>query len=227
MGRSKSVVTIKAVLQYHKFSIESVFRLKIVNKRETSKDILLIAAADFEIIAVRDVLRAKGYEVQFLCCGIGALDALQRSTVFLCEHNLSMSSVIFIGTCGVLGDFVEPKNLAIEKSIWLPVDERLGLSYRVEGTLPPFDLPRTFNLPHATALSCQNISLNSEYNSPEKITVENLELYSVVKVFSDYLCNFSAILTTTNAVGKDAHSQWKTNFKAAGEKAASWLKEYF
>jgi hypothetical protein len=55
--------------------------------------------------------------------------------------------------------------------------------------------------------------------------VENMELYSLARVWLPVVSSFSAVLGSTNAIGPDVHNQWKTNFAKVRELTAKHLLE--
>lgn len=205
-----------------------------MHKTETPKDIILISAAEFEAENVRIILQNKNCNIHLFQCGIGAIDAAMETVRFAEDDRHkklleSCAQIIFLGTAGIFGIFSEPENFAISRVSWLPIDERFGLSYRVKGTLPAYDLLNAFYLPKAFVICSQNISLTAE-NSPNQsseIFLENLELYSVAKALYPYLSKFWAVLTTTNAVGPKAHESWQQNFKLASVTAAEWFEKSY
>ena len=138
---------------------------------------------------------------------------------------------LFVGTCGVFGEFSEPELVTASSAKWLPACERTGISYAVPNTAPDISFLTPGILAHglraAKVICAPNISLVDTL--PGSIRndrcVENLELYSCAEALAKNSLSLSVLLCVTNAVGKDAHTQWKSNFAQAAQLTAGFIKE--
>lgn len=192
--------------------------------------LLLVSAVAFELEPTTKLLAAAGVPHSVATLGIGALEAAKS-----CHRIASLSEhkhVIFMGTCGAFRGFQQPTVYRIRQVHWVPTGERLGQAYTVKDTAPPLTLsrhnPLYDDLPSADAVCSPAISTTAELPEGFQIkppVLENLELYSVAAEIQAVAQSFTALLTTTNAIGKEAHNQWRNNFKPAAELTAVEVAE--
>jgi len=195
----------------------------------TSLKLAVFAAADFEIKPLLEVLTER--KIDFIACavGVGALNAALN----IREHaqRANNRDAIFVGTCGTFGSFSSPTLVQAQEVCWLPTCERVSLSYPVPGSAAPVSLanlsPWRESLPGVRVVCAPNVSLTdrlpSSYDASQ--CVENIELYSCAAALKHSARSLTAILCTTNAVGNDAHRQWKQNFELAASLTAKHFKE--
>lgn len=179
----------------------------------------IISAVDFET----DLIKEKSLELhkplEFIYCGIGALNASENSA--LLKNMTYNKNVLFIGSCGIFGSFRHISLVSASDVYWLPYGERVRKTYCVRDLEPPIDISsKKTNLSKETdscsMICAPSISLDDCLPETFKNTVcENLELYSVVKAIYKNCATFDNIFAVVNKVGPDAHSQWKSNFKKA------------
>lgn len=166
-------------------------------------------------------------KVDYLEIGIGLFAALQN-----CTNNRSMfigRDIIFVGTGGVFDDFKKPELYLIDEVSWLPLCERLGISYQVP-TMPKIALKplnEHRNLKRAGAICSGNITKTDHpnYFTETKTYIENIELYSCALAAKDVCKSFTALLASTNKVGPESHAQWKANYIEAASITEHYLKK--
>ena len=188
---------------------------------------LIISAASFESAPLaRAATESFGWSGNPVECGIGSLDAAY------CAKELSEKMrgrrVLFVGTCGVFGRFLEPSLVRVTTVLWMPSAERVGKAYRVQGTSPEIDLSTRGStvfrdLPSSVCLCGPSISLDSgvspalvaSQGNTDALFTENLELYPIAFWALQACKTFDALLVSTNQVGIDAHRDWRRNFQEA------------
>lgn len=190
----------------------------------TKNNILLVAAAEFEI----DPLRHGFLEhSQHALVGIGALQAAKNAHAL--SGLASGKDVVFVGSCGTFGKFSGLELVRATRVLWSPTSDRLGDSYTIDGSANPYLTPEpplwSQFLRPVTVLCSPSISttarLPDDYNPAS--CVENIELYSCVQELLNCSKSFVAILAITNAIGKDAHQQWRENYLEAARKTADFV----
>lgn len=188
---------------------------------------ILVAAARFELEPLASALQQRGHTPELRLTGIGALNAAKKARTLseVCRGR----DVIFVGTCGTFGVFAKPMLVRATEALWMPTCERVGLSYTVKDTAPPLNLPDPPSiyrlLPPKRVVCSPAISLVGklpEGFAPEAC-VENLELYSCIGDIAATAHSLAVILAVTNAIGPDAHSQWRQNFAAAAGMTAEFI----
>jgi hypothetical protein len=196
------------------------------------QNLFFLSAAPFELAPLRALL-PDWPDDRFLSCGIGPLDTAAQ--VSRLAERLSGTQVIFLGSCGVFGEFSQVKLITPSRSLWLPTCERILASSPIENLTPPFELsPQESALEKATVLCAPNISLTGEIHPRVReqyglqgLLVENMELYSLTPLIQA-VASFIAILAITNGVGPKGRLEWRENFKEgarlAGEYALGELK---
>ncbi len=184
---------------------------------------LFISAAEFETQA----FAKAGFPCFYV--GMGALNAAKTANTL--RKVAVNQDVVFVGTAGVFGEFSEPLLVRAHKAVWSPVCERHGLSYTVKGTAPDIALPPPHPfaevLPPATVMVSPTISLDPflPQRGDENIVVENLELYSVAQELIEVSRTLTIILGITNAIGTNAHSEWRANFAKAADMTFEFVKD--
>ena len=190
-------------------------------------DLVIIAAAKFELDPLTNALQEKGMNPTTKLIGIGSLNAAKRArqVAEACRGR----NVIFVGTCGIFGAFNRVHLIRAQEVLWLPTCERLGLSYTVKDSAPPIVLPPApaycQSLPEKKVICSPGISLVSKL--PDHLSgdpcVENLELYSCVGEIASQAASLAVVLAVTNSVGPDSHSQWRQHFAGAAGATAEFL----
>ncbi len=186
----------------------------------------MISAAAFEYAPLREQLQSRSFysDAQFFEVGIGPINSAQ----FVASNLTSFKNknVIYIGTAGTFGNFEGVRIVRAATVQWLPTCERHGLSYAVKPD-PILKLDRPLSalaeLDSVKVICSTNVSLSNELPVEliPKNTVENLELYSCARQIAGVSASFTGILGITNAIGKDAHQQWRSNFHEAAQLSAS------
>ncbi len=191
---------------------------------------MFVAAASFELAPLREVFPHLGDE-NFALCGIGPIAAAKSA------HQLASLAagrpVVFVGTAGVFGAFAEPYLVRASSVRWSQADERLQQAYAIPGVYPITNLgngARWANaLPTCDVLCASTISTNNLLPPPlvAERTCENLELYSCAPELISAAKNFTALFAITNAIGPDAHEQWRNNHLAAARITADFIKNHW
>ncbi|MBM4250982.1 MAG: hypothetical protein FJ146_03350 [Deltaproteobacteria bacterium] len=190
-------------------------------------ELVVIAAAKFELDPLVSGLQEKGINPLTKLVGIGALNAAKRSR--LVADACRGRHVVFVGTCGTFGSFSKMHLIRASEVLWLPTCERMQLSYTVKDTAPPIVLPPPpqycASLPERRVVCSPGISLVSKL--PDSLSpdhcVENLELYSCINEVINQAVSLSVVLAVTNAVGPDSHTQWRQHFAGAAGATAEYL----
>lgn len=195
---------------------------------------LIVSAAKFEVEPLLERLETTENQIQYVEAQVGSIKSARSSGMLF--EKAKGKDVIFIGSCGVFGEFIEPTLVRAKKTVWLPTCERVNIAYSINGVDEPFTLPKpptwTKDIEEATVICASTISKTSEIsdesairagiNKEKDLLVENLELYSVAEVLASSAKSFVSIFAITNAVGSNSHKQWKVNFK----KAATLTSDY-
>jgi len=192
--------------------------------------ILLVAAAEFELAALRDSLQKSLREdIDYAMVGIGAIHAAKNAERV--AEKARGRKVIFVGTAGIFGKFSTVKLMCARQVLWMPACERANIAYSIPGLHPPIDLPAppswVADLELATVVCGPTISKTALLSTelPEKLqqpVVENLELYSCIAEIMASAQETVILLGITNAIGPDAHQQWKKNHPLAAKLTAEY-----
>lgn len=196
-------------------------------------DLLVVSAAEFEVRPLVATLRRRGIPAATFHVGIGALEAATHAAAVATAAR--GKHVVFVGTAGTFGEFSRPWLCTASHVAWMPTCERMGLGYGIpRGSIHQVTLPGpakfALGLPEATVLCSPSISLDSSFHENVRAKldpsrcVENLELYSCVRPVLSAASSFEVIIGITNAVGPDAHQQWKTWNEEAAEMTAAWIE---
>lgn len=197
---------------------------------------MIISAVDFEVRPLLDKLALSGRNTPAFYTGIGALEAA-ASARELASAAVD-ASVIYVGTAGTFGNFVEPWLCTSQRVCWLPSGDRAGISYGI----PPGKLScetlspdPALGLPSKTIICSPSVSLSREFSQTWKNhliaedCIENLELWSCIRQLKQKAKCVNVIMGITNQVGSDAHEQWKKWHPLVAEMTAShvmrWLDE--
>lgn len=190
-------------------------------------DLVVVAAAKFEVDPVVNALQARGHTPDARLTGIGAVNAAKKARAIAdaCRGR----DVVFVGTCGAFVPFTKILLVRASEVHWSPTCERLGLSYTIKDSAPSLTLPEppvfAQSLPARKVLCSPGVSLVSKL--PDGMngdaTVENLELYSCIGDIAAQAASVAVILAITNAVGADSHQQWRQNFAPAASITADFI----
>ena len=187
---------------------------------------LIISAAAFETKPLQAAL-AQQTSVDWLTCGVGvpAAAAAVAQAQTLCHDR----EVLFIGTCGTFAAFTQVTLCRAQTLHWSPTCARLGLSYAVDDT-PPLSLNSSgcYNdLPAAEVFCAPNISLTNTLPDAQKgaLCVENIEAYTYLSALRKTARTIDVLLGITNAIGKDAHQQWREHCQQAAALTATYVMQ--
>lgn len=186
--------------------------------------LVIASAAKFESDDVIARLADHGILATQIIVGIGLIDSAQIAARL---RNLVYGrDVVFCCTGGILGRFAGVRLFQARSVRLRPVDLRLGQSYIVEGTEPSIELTSlSFSLPPCNVSGSATISLVAENGDGQSADIETLELYSVAKAWGPCARTLTGVVASTNAVGPNAHMEWKNNFREAASKTANAVVE--
>lgn len=184
---------------------------------------LVVGAAEFETLPIVETLRPICPEVAPFLIGIGSLEAARRSREVAIRSK--GMRVLFVGSCGTLGAFSTPELLIASSVTWMPTCERMGLGYSVPRS-SPIALPDpplwVKGLRSCHVLCSPTVSTQKTANEALPMDaqdagsyVENLELYSIVGDLLPLVGSLTVLLATTNAVGANAHADWRRHAEGA------------
>jgi hypothetical protein len=179
-----------------------------------------MSAADFEIAAVVKSLTSVNEDFSVIHCGVGIFPPIETGDVL--RNQCAGRDVLFIGTCGIFGDFSKPTLVTTDSVHWEPAGDRIGTSYPVP-KMEPFTVSALPHLPVCRLICGPSVSVDAMKSLRRTTTIENIEFYSVLRTLSSCARSIRALFCITNAIGPDAHSQWKANFGQAGELSAEYV----
>lgn len=185
---------------------------------------IIMSAADFEIAAVVKSLADHGRDFSVVHCGVGVFPPLESSASL--RQQCLGRDVLFIGTCGIFGKFISPQLVTVDTVCWEPSGDRLGASYPVP-KLDPFSVSPLPGLPVFRMVCGPSVSVDARGIPPNVATVENIEFYSVLRALQASARSIRALFCVTNAIGPEAHVQWKANFARAGEMSAECVLKHW
>lgn len=193
---------------------------------ENKKKLVILSAAKFEADALLKSLEENSIAYDYLCVGVGALEAAKSAKIVgeFCRGK----DVIFIGSCGIFGAFKNIELVQVGSIKWQPTGDREGLSYTIENSAPPIDSDiKPFrnievSLPKCTMICAPGVSLKQHHAYEQALHCESLELYSVAAEILNSCASFTSIFAITNSIGPDAHVQWKQNFILAYDLLAKY-----
>jgi hypothetical protein len=188
---------------------------------------VLVAAAKFELDPLSNALQSHGHTPETRLTGVGAIQAAKRAKTI--AEACRGRHVVFVGTCGAFTGFSRVTLVRATDVVWLPTCERVGMSYTVKDSAPPITLPPppawVGKLPEKKVICSPGISLVSRL--PDGYTpdqcVENLELYSCIGDIAQAAASLVVILAVTNAIGPDAHAEWRQHFATAASMTAEYV----
>jgi len=187
------------------------------------RKIFFLAAIEEEFKFLKPYLEySNRIEWEFIPLGIGIIEPI----INLGKHPevLTGERVIFLGTAGIGGKSFIPGEIYQGLLFrW----SSIGLAMK-KGFLPGLIYPDiearklTEGLPEAIIISPPEITADEEIarilEKDNGFFLENLEAYATAKWFKTQNKLISAVLSITNAVGKESHSQYLRNRELA------WLK---
>ena len=173
--------------------------------------------------------------------GIGYLSAALNLQKIILENKLT--EINFLGTAGLVQNTEEKfsindtKVYRIEKSSLLRALTITGSAY-TPVTYPSYSLNNANtnktlkSLTTANCISSLEISKSAELSSKildsqsnTEILLENMELYGVAKLASEYQIPCNTFLSTSNFTNANAHQDWKENHQKASEKLCKVFRE--
>lgn len=195
------------------------------------RNIVIVCAAAFEAAPLLEALIGRDMKVGLLELGVGPIAAAKR--MIESQARLRGAHIIFVGTCGIFGEFQGVHLVQPRRILWLPLGSRLEAGYLVEGTTEPYTFvgsrhAELSKIPKCDVICGPEISLNNQLTPGLQVgkTVENLELYSVFSEMEAVAEELTILLAVTNSVGTKAHQQWQTNHKQAAEMTAETLIQH-
>ncbi|MBP9706210.1 MAG: hypothetical protein KBD78_01100 [Oligoflexales bacterium] len=189
-------------------------------------NLVILSAAKFEAVALLKILEEKSIVYEYLDVGVGALESA-KSAVRICDF-CQDKDVIFIGSCGIFGLFKSIELVQVATIKWQPAGDREGISYSIENSAPDIEADTKPNssievsLPKCTMICAPGVSLKPCLAYEQTLHCESLELYSLAAEIMKSCASFTSIFAITNAIGPDAHQQWKQNFNLAYDQLAKY-----
>jgi len=183
---------------------------------------IIASAAKFETSEIVERLQNSGVNATQLVVGVGLTQAAIISARL--RDLVAGRDVFFCCTAGILGNFRNVELFTALGVDFAPVDVRTGQGYLVTNSeeklmLNSLQLP----LPACWVHNSGSISLKTEKSTKDLPVLETLELYAVAKNWLPVAKSFTCVVAVTNAVGPDAHQQWKDHFRDAATLTADFL----
>lgn len=188
----------------------------------------LLAAHEKEIPGFQNFL-AGDWRPQAV--GVGQFAALARLSALAALER--PSAVLLVGTAGS----TEPANVGqqfIVQHFAYPsiagedLPEFLERAFTAEAaiSLEGFS-PATVLQNHGVSTDLTKFVSNAGYIPPgyPRPIIENMEAASLAQLCRSLQIPFTALLAVTNTIGPDARTQWKQNFRQAGEHLANTLQQ--
>lgn len=136
--------------------------------------------------------------------------------------------ILFIGTAGSYGEY------NIFDIVHSRGASQIELSFFDNKSYTPIDnviVSEGFNVSHETLVNSSNyITTDSSYSKhflKNKIGLENMEFFSVLKVAQEFEIPAGGIFIVTNYCDKDAHKSFKENHKKAMKLLDEYVREKF
>ena len=186
---------------------------------------IIISAAQFETAPLHAKLKGE-VDIDWALCGVGALAAAAAGQRL--QAACRGREVLFIGTCGTFGNFNRVELCRAHTLHWSPTCGRAGLAYAVDET-PPLALASSAcyeDLPAAQVFCAPNVSVINtlpEAAQADMLCVENIEAYACLFSLAKTAKTVDVLLAITNAIGKDAHQQWRKHHAQAATLTAEYV----
>ena len=184
---------------------------------------LLLAAFAPELAGL-DLSPPAGWSVGVT--GVGALTAAVETARLVAAHR--PARVLFVGTCGALGDRLHSGDLlCVAEALATSVEERTGRAYRPEGERVRW--PATWPLPfpaHVVAVP-PAITLGEEGARAlaAVAAAEHLELTGVFAACAEAGVPAAAALAVANRAGAQAHAEWKARHAEVSRALVAALRD--
>ncbi len=201
----------------------------------TKRKQILVAAAPMEVR--KDLVKSSLFD-EIHYCGVGS----HAATVFAAQNILLVkgADILLVGSCGVFGAFTAPELFGVSAVAWRPQSYRKGQSRMLEADLEVLGLSGQYGkgLKPASCVCASALSFDDSWNpqvtatNPDQLAnasqnlVENMELYSLAKVWLPEVHSFSAVLGSTNSIGPGVHEDWKENFSKVSDMTLEHLRRH-
>lgn len=161
--------------------------------------------------------------------GVGQFESLAAFAKLIAAER--PEAVVLAGTCGTndateIFEIFSCQHFAFPKISGEDLPEFIPRAFVTESALPAGQLPRATVLQnHGVSLDKEKFVFNSGYIPPEfpLPVLENMEAASLAMLCAREKIPFTAIMCVTNAIGPGARSEWRTNFREAGNRLAKEL----
>ena len=188
----------------------------------------LLAAHEKEIPGFGS-FRAGGWQPHAV--GVGQFAALSRLSALLAGEK--PAAILLVGTAGTtepaaVGQLFAVQHFAYPSIAGENLPEFLERAFTTEPALSVGGFsPATVLQNHGVSTDLTKFVSNAGYiptNYPKPI-IENMEAASLAQLCRGLKIPFTALLAVTNTIGPDARTQWKHNFRQAGEQLAKTLQQ--
>ncbi len=174
-------------------------------------------------------LEGGGFQTHEL--GVGQFKSLTAFSALVAVQK--PARVLLAGSCGSLNREDILKTFVCNHFAYPSItgEELPEFMHRYGATAPAVDAGRyqtaTVLQNHGLSLSAEKFGGNTGYIPPEypRPIVENMEAASLAFFCRDQGIAFSALLCVTNAIGPQARSEWRANFREAGVRLKAALQE--
>lgn len=157
--------------------------------------------------------------------GVGALAAARETARLIAEER--PGRILFIGTCGGYPGRLETGEcISASEAIATSLDEREGRCYRpgIEETRWPATWPLPLPAHRVAVTPGITRSLEGAARLGELAEAEHLELSGVFAAAKAAGVPVGAALAVANAVGPNAHEEWKANHRRLSEALVQRLR---
>ena len=194
------------------------------------RKVVLISAIPEEAAPSIEVLQDKGFDVEYVCIGVGPLNATVNRPVL--SQKVVGEYAIYIGTAGTFAPRFDQPYLVTTalKTYWMPTGERCP----TQRLCPPKDTqykigPLTSDLEKLFIISSPGPSLIAEISQavplpPAQNLVENMNFYTIADILN-FAPTCDVLIGFTNEGSPDGHTQWLENRKRAAEMTAEHIRE--
>ncbi|XDD47871.1 phosphorylase [Leptospira sp. WS39.C2] len=160
--------------------------------------------------------------------GIGNLEQSFQLFSYLTKHP-EIQNIVFLGSCGIYTwSGIRTNSIVSPSSVCsLEISAALGFAKQLPQTPPSFSLQNDHNFPNGICNAPTCITLHQMESPPnnewKECSFENLELFGLTKVASEFQIPVTAYLAVTNSVGPNGSLEWRDNW----QNLSNQLQGYF
>lgn len=190
-------------------------------KRKNHRPILLLGAFSPELIPFKKYLSRK-INIIFETTEIGFTQAAAKTTKLILKYKPKL--VIFVGSCGSYSKKIPLKSLIAATQCNLSDlsfaqnksynPKNYPLIFKADNkTLPALKINKLIYKPISSSISITKDRKTAKLFAQKNDYIENLELYGVAQACHNQDTPWITFCPVTNYIGKNAHREWKHNFK--------------